>query len=127
MTDETRSHQAIEGPSLPDTYQLQDAERPNSRLEGLRRDNAGVYAYLMSVVREDEKRRLLAALVNHGGTTYDNLEDTVSLTRRRMRSNVYDLAEKGVVEVTDSHVSFVHFADEDMRLLAEDALSFFFE
>lgn len=80
----------------------------------------------MSAVREDEKCRLLAALVNHGGMTYDELDGNTSLSRRRTREHVYDLRDHGIVEVVDSHIAIVHFTDEDTRILAEDALSFYF-
>lgn len=80
----------------------------------------------MSVVREDDKRRLIAALVNHGGMTYDALDQCTAVSRRRMRDRVYELDEKGVVDITDSKTAFVHFASKDIRLLAEDALSYFF-
>lgn len=80
----------------------------------------------MSAVRMDEKRRLLAALVNYEGATYDDLDDYTGLSRRRTRSHCYDLRDHAVVEITSSNVAFVHFTDDDVKLLAEDVLSFFF-
>lgn len=112
--------------SIPRAYQRQEALVPNHCLEELRHEHAGVYSYLMECVRHDEKRRLLAALVNHSGATYDQLDAATGFSRRSTREHCYDLRDKGVVEITDSNIAFVSFRSEEIALLAEDALSFFF-
>lgn len=126
MGDRSQSHDSVAQP-LPDSYQTQDDQRPNHQLEELRREYSSEYSVIMSAMREDEKRRIIAALVNHDGLTYDDLDAATAVSRRRMRDRVYDLKDKGIVETTDSNITFVHFTNEDIKLLAEDTLSFFFD
>lgn len=121
--------------NVQDSYQHQDADRPNPHhvgpqglheLEDLRRANSSTYARLMSAMRDNTERRMVAALCNHEGLTYDELDAHTSISRRRTRERVYDLRDDGVVTTTDSYTVFVEFTDEDTRVLAEDALSMFF-
>lgn len=112
--------------SLPDSYQKQDDSRPNSPLVGDFDGDIGTFGYLVESVRKDEKRRILAALVNHKGMTYDQLDNVTAVSRRRMRDRVYDLRDHGIVEVVDSKTVFVHFADDEKKHLAEAALEAFF-
>jgi len=111
---------------LPVSDQHQDSSRPHHRVEELRREYPSEYAYLMGLMRDDQKRRMVAALVYEGGMTYDELDATTSLSRRRTRSHIYKMRDVGVIDTTDSGISIVHFPNEDLRLLAEDTLSFFF-
>lgn len=86
-----------------------------------------MYGTLVSAVKDEaEKRRILAALVNHDGMTYDELDGHTNVSRRRTRDRVYDLQDDGIVETTNSNIVFVHFVNTEVKVLAEDALSLFF-
>lgn len=114
--------------NIPETYQPQDDGRPDHHSRDHHvREHIGTFGYLVSCVREAEKRRILAAMVNHEGMTYDQLNGVTGVSRRRTRDRVYELRDDDIFEVTDSHVAFVRFTDQTTRRLAEDALAAYFD
>lgn len=91
-------------------------------LERLRRERTGEWSFLLRSLGEETKRTVLVALLRGDGT-YEDLTAWTDSTRRTVRTHVYDLRDAGIVEVK-GNPSTVGFVDDDVRLLASDALSF---
>lgn len=93
-------------------------------VERLRRRYRDEYRTLMVALGEPTRRGIVACLVQNGTTTYANLSDWTSTTTRTIKNHVSDLRDAGVVEVEDGRPASIGIRNDDLRLLASDALSF---
>ena len=93
-------------------------------VERLRRRYRDEYRTLMVALGEPTRRGILACLVQNGTTTYSDLSDWTSTTTRTVKNHVSDLRDAGVVEVEDGRPASIAIRNDDLRLLASDALSF---
>lgn len=78
----------------------------------------------MVALGEPTRRAILACLIQNGTTTYSDLSDWTSTTTRTVKNHVSDLRDAGVVEVEDGRPASIGIRNDDLRLLASDALSF---
>lgn len=93
-------------------------------VERLRRRYRDEYRECMVALGEPTRRAILACLIQNGTTTYSDLSDWTSTTTRTVKNHVSDLRDAGVVEVEDGRPASIGIRNDDLRLLASDALSF---
>jgi len=93
-------------------------------VERLRRRYRDEYRECMVALGEPTRRGILACLVQNGTTTYSHLSEWTETTTRTVKNHVHDLRDAGVVEVEDGRPASIAIQNDDLRLLASDALSF---
>ena len=94
-------------------------------VEKLRRRYSRRFRILMEAIGEPTRRAVLVCLVDRrGGTTYDDLAEWTSKTKRTVKNHVHTLRDEDVLQVEDGRPAAISFRNDDLRLLASDVLSF---
>lgn len=94
-------------------------------VEKLRRRYSRRFRILMEAIGEPTRRAVLACLVQRrGGTTYDDLAEWTSKTKRTVKNHVHALRDEDVLQVEDGRPAAISFRSDEIRLLASDVLSF---
>lgn len=96
-----------------------------AELEFLRRHYSTEYRTLMAGISDETRRGILACIVQkRGPVTYDELTDWTTTTKRTVKNHVFNLRDQRILEIEEGRPSTVAFTNDDLRLLASDALSF---
>jgi len=94
-------------------------------VEKLRRRYSTRFRILMEAIGEPTRRAVLACLVQRrGATTYDDLAEWTSKTKRTVKNHVHALRDEDVLQVEDGRPAAISFENDELRLLASDVLSF---
>lgn len=94
-------------------------------VEKLRRRYSTRFRILMEAIGEPTRRAVLACLVQRRtGTTYDDLAEWTSKTKRTVKNHVHALRDEDVLQVEDGRPAAISFRNDELRLLASDVLSF---
>jgi len=94
-------------------------------VEKLRRRYSRRFRILMEAIGEPTRRAVLACLVQRRtGTTYDDLAEWTSKTKRTVKNHVHALRDENVLQVEDGRPAAISFRNDELRLLASDVLSF---
>jgi len=94
-------------------------------VEQLRRQYSDEYQTLMVATDDITQRVILACLLEKGSVvTYEEIADWTSATKRTVKNHVYELRDRGILEVQEGRPSTISFRNSDLRLLASDVLSF---
>lgn len=93
-------------------------------VERLRRTYKDEYRALMVALGSPTRRGIVTALVQNSPRTYSELDEFTSKTTRTVKNHVSDLRDGGVVEVEDGRPATISFRNDEIQLLASDALSF---
>lgn len=116
------------GQSLRETVQIDGDEwavETVVEVEKLRRRYSTRFRILMEAIGEPTRRAVLACLVQRrGATTYDDLAEWTSKTKRTVKNHVHSLRDENVLQVEDGRPAAISFRNDELRLLASDVLSF---
>lgn len=94
-------------------------------VERLRRRFSREFRILMEAIAEPTRRAVLACLVQRrNSTTYDDLAEWTSKTKRTVKNHVHALRDEDVLRVEDGRPAAISFRSDEIRLLASDVLSF---
>jgi len=94
-------------------------------VETLRRRYSRRFRILMEAIGEPTRRAVIACLVaRRGGTTYDDLAEWTSKTKRTVKNHVHALDDEDVLQIENGRPAAISFRNDDLRLLASDVLSF---
>lgn len=95
-------------------------------MQRLREENPRAVFALTNAVQKDTQRKILAALtLGLCGSTYEELDKYLTVSKRTQRKHVKKLEENGIVERVDSRSTAISFVSNEMEVLAAEMVSLY--
>lgn len=120
------SHSGLDAVTVERLDRLDMTAKELARIEELRRSHGEKWAKIVAGVYDSETRAILFAAVSERQPTYDEVAEYASCSRRTIDRRVRDLESSDILDRTNTRPARIGFATEAMAILAEDALSVFF-